>query len=105
MHKIGDRIMYGASGVMTIVDIREESFGGACRSYYVLAHPSAKTESQIFVPTDSERLVSMMRPLLTKEEIFELFSSSATLPEVQWIEANRARQEHFKKILESGDRR
>lgn len=105
MLKVGDKIVYGANGVMTIIDIREESFGGACRSYYVLAPMHSKSESQVFVPTDSERLVSMMRPLVTKEEIFEMFSGSAILPEVRWIEANRARQEHFKKILESGDRR
>ena len=70
MHKIGDKIMYGAGGVMTIVDIREESILDISRSYYVLRPTLSKTESLTFVPADNEKLVSAMRPLLTKEEIF-----------------------------------
>ena len=104
MHKIGDKVMYGAAGVMTIVDIREESFADTCRSYYVLAPTLSRSDSQTFVPTDNERLVAAMRPLLTVEEIHSLYSSSAVLPEIEWIAENRARQECFKRIIESGDR-
>ena len=104
MHHIGDKIMYGAAGVMTIVDIREESFGDACRSYYVLVPTVSRVESQTFVPTENERLVAAMRPLLTKDEIISLYTGSATLPEIKWIPENRVRQEYFKRLMESGDR-
>lgn len=105
MLKIGDKIMYGAGGVMTIVDIREESISDVSRSYYVLRPTLSKTESLTFVPTDNELLVSAMRPLLTKEEILELISFSRTAEPCQWVNENRARQDRFKKIMESGDRR
>ena len=105
MHKIGDKIMYGAGGVMTIVDIREESILDISRSYYVLRPTLSKTESLTFVPADNEKLVSAMRPLLTKEEIFDLLRYSKTAEPCQWVNENRARQEYFKKIMESGDRR
>lgn len=104
MHKIGDQIMYGASGVMTIVDIREESIGDACRSYYVLRPTLSRSESLTFVPADNERLVSAMRPLLTREEIISLIHFSKDATPVDWINESRARQESFKRIMESGDR-
>ena len=104
MHKIGDNILYGASGVMTIVDIREESIGDVSRSYYVLRPTLIRSESLTFVPADNERLVSSMRPLLTKSEIITLIHSAKDAPELDWIKENRARSESFKRIMESGDR-
>lgn len=104
MHQIGDKIMYGAVGVMTIVDIREESIGDISRSYYVLRPTLARSESFTFVPTDNERLVSFMRPLLTKDEIVSLIHSYISIAPLDWINENRARQEYFKKVMESGDR-
>ena len=104
MYKIGDKIMYGANGVMTVVDIRDESFGDVTCSYYVLRPTLAKSESLTFVPTENEKLVEAMRPLLTKDEIVSLMHSVNDLPPIDWIKENRARQEYFKKIMESGDR-
>lgn len=105
MLKIGDKIMYGAGGVMTIVDIREESISDVSRSYYVLRPTLSKSESLTFVPTDNERLVSAMRPLMTKDEILALLEYSKTAEPIPWVNENRARQDRFKKIMESGDRR
>lgn len=104
MHKIGDNIMYGAGGVMTIVDIREESIGDTCRSYYVLRPTLSRAESLTYVPVDNERLVSAMRPLLSREEILYLLHNADDLQPIDWVNESRARQEYFKKIMESGDR-
>ena len=104
MHKIGDKVVYGANGVMTIVDIREELFGGMTRSYYILSPLQIVTDSLTFVPTDNERLVEAMRPLLTKDEAIDLIKRSKDIPPVEWIDASRARADYFKKIMESGDR-
>ena len=104
MYKIGDKIMYGASGVMTIVDIRDESFADVTRSYYVLRPTLAKSDSFTFVPTENEQLVSAMRQLLTKDEIMSLLHSASELPPIDWVQENRARQDYFKRVLESGDR-
>ena len=104
MHHIGDKIMYGAAGVMTIVDIREESIGDTCRSYYVLVPTIARSDSQTFVPTDNARLVASMRPLLSQDELISLYNGSLNLPEIEHIPENRARQDYYKRIMESGDR-
>lgn len=104
MLKIGDRVVYGANGVMEIVDIREESVGDVSRSYYVLSSVSSRSDSLTFVPTDNEKLVASMRPMLTREAAEEMLSQLSDLPEIEWIQSNRARVEHFKRIMESGDR-
>ena len=105
MYSICNKVMYGASGVMTVIDIRDESFGDSSRSYYVLRPTTSRTESFTFVPTDNERLVASMRYLLSGDEIGDLLKSAADIPAVDWIPENRARQEFYKKITESGDLR
>ena len=104
MHNIGDKIIYGSNGVMTIVDIREEAFGDVNHKYFVLHPVGVRSESLTFVPTDNERLVSMIRPLLTREQILDLLHSVKDMPECEWIKDNRARSEYFKNIMDSGDR-
>lgn len=104
MFKIGDRIVYGANGVMKIVDVREESIGDVSRNYYVLSSVCSRSDSLIFVPCDSERLLSVMRHLLTREEALELIGRIDKLPDIEWVESNRARADHFKKLMESADR-
>ena len=104
MHSIGDRVVYGANGVMEIVDIREESIGDVSRSYYVLASVCNRSDSLTFVPCDNEKLVSAMRPLLTRDEALDLIHRIDSLPDVEWLESNRARAESFKKLMDAGDR-
>ena len=104
MHKIGENVVYGSNGVMTIVDIREERFGADLRSYYVLRECGSRSESLTFVPTDNEKLVSQMRPLLTKEEIVAVIRTSRTSPDCEWAKDSRSRTECFRQIMESGDR-
>lgn len=104
MHGIGENIVYGSSGVMTIIDIREEVVLGEVKKYYVLKASGAHSDSLTFVPVDNERLVSMMRPLLTKGEILDILHSANDAPECEWVKDNRVRSERFKNILDSGDR-
>ncbi len=104
MHKIGENVVYGGNGVMTVVDIREERFGDDLRSYYVLREVGSRSESLTFVPTDNEALVAQMRRLLTKEEVFEVIRGSKDAPDCEWAKDSRSRTECFRRIMESGDR-
>lgn len=104
MYKIGDKVVYGSNGVMTVVDMRDEVFGDISRTYYVLKAPSEKSGSLTFVPIDNEKLVSAMRPLLSRDEISELICKIDEIPLLDWVEDNRARSEKYKKIIEEGDR-
>ena len=104
MHKIGDRVLYGASGVMTIVDVCEQTFGNTSREYYVLSPTLARSQSLTYVPTDNEQLTSAMLPLLTRDEIDALLSEAKEISPIEWISASRPRSDAFKRIIESGDR-
>ena len=104
MYSIGEKIVYGAMGVMEIVDITEQTIGDLTRKYYVLKEYSAPTSSLTYVPVDNEMLVAQLKPLLTKEEIVEAVRIAKTTQPIEWIEENRARSEAYKRILATADR-
>ena len=103
MHKIGENIVYGANGVMTVVDVREEQIADESRKYYVLKAYGGHKDSFTFVPVDNEKLVSAMRPLLTREEALAIIKEYHEVGEAEWIADNRARAEKFKSVIEGGN--
>ena len=102
---IGDKVIYVSQGIMKLVDCRQEPIGDEMKLYYVLSGAETATEALTFVPTDSERLTALIKPLLSREALGEQLSGfdKSTLPE--WLESSRARQEAFRKVLELGNRR
>lgn len=102
MFSVNDCVVYGAAGVMRIVDITKEYVAGAQREYFVLTNVFGTADSKTFVPVDNEKLVSAMRHVMTKEEMTEVLSA-AELPPVLWVKDTRARNERFRLIIESGD--
>ncbi len=104
MYGIGDRVVYGALGVMEIVDITNQAVGDVTRAYYVMKEYSSNAPSLTYVPTENEALTSQMKPLLTKEEIIDVVKTAKNSPPLEWIEDNRARSEAYKKILATADR-
>ncbi len=104
MYKVGDLVVYGANGLMKIVDIREENVLNTVREYYVLGDISSSSSSQVFVPTDNKKLTASMRPILTRAEVMDLISRLRDLPRAEWHSDNRVRSEDFRRIIESGDR-
>jgi CarD family transcriptional regulator len=104
MYGIGDKVVYGAFGVMEIVDVTEQDIGDVKKQYYVLKEFSSLSSSLTYVPVDNEMLTSQMKPLLTKDEILEVVRESKVAPPLEWIEDNRARSEFYKKLLGTSDR-
>ena len=105
MYSIGSYVIYRAEGVCQVSDIREESFGaiGEKNKYYILT-PLGDDRSVVFVPVDNERLCSMIRRLLSAEDIMTL---AAELREERlvWIPDSRARNLRYKELFSVGDRR
>lgn len=104
MFGIGSYVSYRSEGVCKITDIRKENFGalGKDTLYYVLT-PLNDEKSTFFVPTDNEHLVSMMRKVLSADEIYELIRGVAKR-EYEWIDDSKRRSAHFKEILANGER-
>ena len=105
MYNIGDNVVYGANGVMTVIDICEQSIADTKRSYYVLKSPVGHKDSLTFVPVDNEKLTSIMRPLLSKDEVLKIIDDIPSIDEVEWIPDNRTRADRFKVIVEKADPR
>lgn len=102
MFSAGCHVIYGSHGVCEISEIKSMSFGDEHKEYYVLS-PINDKRSTIFVPTDNERLLSQMRPVLTKEEIDALLDSIEP-GAVEWIASDAERKEFCTSTIKSGDR-
>lgn len=103
MFDIGTIVTYGTNGVYVIENIIIENFLGEAKKYYVLCEPGRKGHDKVFVPCDNERLVSQMKKILSKEELYALVDAVPDDSEA-WIDDNRARSEHFKEVLSRADR-
>lgn len=104
MFKIGDNIIYGVGGVMTIVDIRRERITEEEKTYYLLSDYGKSGTSVTYVPTDNEKLISSMHHLLSAKEVKAAISRATELPDLEWIQDNRQRAEAYRAILRSMDR-
>jgi len=102
MFEIGAFVVYGSGGVFRIDDIRDEKFGSEVRRYYVMRGILGGSTT-VFVPVDSEQLVSRMKPMASREEITSLIDG---MPQstLEWQENTKARAEVFRKIIDGGDR-
>ncbi len=99
MFCVNDTVMYGNSGVCTIVDIRPEKFGKEEIMYYILK-PVYQDKSTIYCPVNSNKL--KIRKLLTKQEAYDLIRIMPNT-EAEWVENDHQRKERFTKILKDGD--
>ena len=104
MFKIGDNIIYGMGGVMTVVDLRNERITGEEKNYYLLCDYGKRSASVTYVPADNEKLVSSMHHLLSREEVLATISRAKELTDLEWIADNRQRAEAYRSVLRSMDR-
>ena len=86
-----DIILYGVHGVCKITELVEREYGGVSKQYYVLKPMYNDNTSILYVPVDSQVLVSKMKRVLSAEEIYALIRS---MPKEQaiWIEDERERK-------------
>ena len=104
MFAIGSYVLYGSNGVCKVEEIRQESFCGEDKEYYILT-PVDDPKMVIYVPTDAPTLIEQMRRLLSADELSVLIREAGTDDTLEWINDPRGRNEMFRGILQSGDRR
>ncbi len=104
MFSIGEKVVYGAYGVMDVVDVRDVEIGESVRKYYVLCESGVQSFSETLIPVDNEALVAGMRRLLTPDGMIAAIKAAKAVADLPWVEDNRARAEHFKTVMSSGDR-
>lgn len=102
MFKIGDVVVYSATGVCKISDICEKSFGADVLQYYMLS-PLMKKSSTVFVPINNEKLTQKMHHVLTKNEFEKTFAIANSQVFVR-PDSESERRNKFTEILNSGNR-
>ena len=103
MAEKGSYIIYGSNGVCRVTDIRREKLYGKQQTYYILT-PVGNPGSVIYVPADSEALLSKMKQIVCPEEILAILSGLKD-EEMPWEADNRLRAELFDGLIARGDRR
>ncbi len=100
--QINDMVQYGATGICKITGIEKKQIMGKEKAYFVL-QPMFDNGSAVYVPTDSQPLISKMRRVLSPDEIYALIQSIPGDEDI-WIEDKTTRQEEFRALLQRGDR-
>lgn len=101
MFSVGEKIIYGVVGVCEITEIIENELTGVLREYYVL-RPVDTDKSVIYVPTNSEKLVSRMREVPTSKKLRDMLEIIKS-KELSWIDNNLERSEKYRAIFSEGD--
>ncbi len=104
MRKIGEYIMYGGA-VLRISGIGTIDFAPSDKEYYILESVVPSGASRTYVPKDNDKLVSMMRSVMSLGEIKETLDGYADIPASEWLPDNKARADMFRAVLESQNMR
>lgn len=105
MYQKGDYISYSGHGVCRISDIRAMDFGtgSGAQDYYVV-EPIAAGNATIYLPRGNPKVLSRMRPVLTKEEIDAIIFSVRD-DQIPWTNDRKVRIAQFQQILSRRDTR
>ncbi len=101
MFTVGDRVIYGASGVCKITDIVENELTGVLRQYYLLS-PVSSDKSLIYVPLNNEKLIQRMRKVPTPKELKKILAELKHA-QLEWIDNNLERSERYHAVVNDGD--
>lgn len=98
-YKPNEYVSYGSSGICRVVQLEVRSFDGEHEECYYKLQPIDNSHSTYYVPVSlaCERL----RPLLTKDEIYDLIDEMAKTKEQEWCSDSRERRGIFHDILHS----
>lgn len=102
MYNINDTILYGKHGVCKIENIVTENFTGSSMDYYSLK-PAYSDNTVIYVPIESEKLVSKMKKVLSVEEINDLIHKVKNTVPI-WYDNEKVRKEKYNEIISEGNR-
>lgn len=103
MFNVNEMIVYARSGICKIERIESKSFSvkNSMENKCYVLKPIYDSSSTVYVPVDNDVLTSMMRNILTKQEIDELLFN--VKDEVtDWVNDQRERTQKFRRILSGG---
>lgn len=102
MLKLKDTVFYGTTGVCVVDCVEKKKIGNMKKDYYVLK-PVSQSSSTVFIPTDNEKLLLKVKPVISSDDINGLIHAKESFEDV-WVENEAERREVFSNIITSGDR-
>ena len=102
MFEVGQKVLYGAHGVCTVMGIESMRFGAKRERFYVL-EPDAQPGTRFYVPVDNGAATAKMRPLLSREELLAMLHSDE-VRNYPWIPDDNQRKLRFRELIVSGNR-
>ena len=101
VYAAGDTVIHPSEGICVIDKIDLNVVAANPRMlYYILKPTMSKSESTVYLPVN--RGNTLLRALLTKEEIDQIILDSVSFPSV-WIDDNKLRKESFTALLSEGN--
>lgn len=101
---VGATVVYSGNGVCKISEISSISFGHERpEKYYVLKPLFVRQDTTFYVPLKNDKLISLIKPVLTKAEALLLMDN---IPNISpcWIEERNIRKDEYQSILNGGSR-
>ena len=102
MFRIGEKIIYGSTGICEVEDITHLQMDGIDRNklYYLLI-PMNERKGKIYTPTDNAKV--KMRRILTKEEAESLVDEIKGIEQLGVAANDKMREEKYKETLKTCD--
>ena len=102
MYQAGDQVVYGIHGVCRVSGVESKIVDRKQVSYLVL-EPVNQEGARYLVPSHNEIAMAKIRPMLTPEEMEDLFVSDQ-IRQAQWIRDENLRKQNYRELITSGDR-
>lgn len=102
MYQSGSYVVYGAQGVCRVIGTEIQRINRT-KSEFLILEPIEKAESRFYLPTGNPAVIAKIRPVLTPEELRELFRSSEIQNGV-WIPDENRRKQQYRELLSGADR-
>lgn len=102
MYQTGNLVVYGIHGVCRIVELEERTVDRKRVQYYVL-EPLEASGARYLIPTHNEAAVAKLRPVMSREALEEMLRSE-NVREDAWIADENQRKQHYRELINSGDR-
>lgn len=102
LYQVGDQVLYGIHGVCRILEFEERVIDRKRVEYYVL-EPLEQAGTKYYIPVKNEVAVSKLRPMMSKEDLQALLNSEDARKD-SWIADENARKQHYRSLINSGDR-
>ena len=102
MYQIGELVVYGIHGVCRVTSQEQQTSAGKQVVYLVL-EPLDQEGSKFLIPAHNAAAMAKVKPILTREEWLELFTSDTVRTDV-WIPDENQRKQCYREVITGGNR-